>query len=123
MDEQFHLQAETPRGDRSDADACRDRRVVDVQLATPGDAHHGVLPARGEADCEELLRVGAWPIVATHIGRRREVDRETAVAGRTVAAPASRGRAYGGVENADLVVFGGFGRGHDSSFLVCGVTR
>ena len=73
-DQQFDREPVPSRGDRSDADSRRDRRIPDVEAFATSDADHRVLPAGPEPEREELLGVGPGSAVAAHLGRGAEVD-------------------------------------------------
>src|SRR5882724_4577619 len=65
---------------RTDPDPRGDARAAQVELPPRSEAQQRRLEARGVAGREELLRVGARPAVAAHLGGNVEVDVDAPIA-------------------------------------------
>src|SRR6266550_980659 len=96
---------------RTDPDACGDARAAQVELPPGSEPHQRRLEAGGIAGREELLRVGAGPARAAHLGRNVEVDVDAPVARAGVTFATARGRCLGGVEDLRLVAHRAFSFG------------
>ncbi len=75
------------------------RGVVDVQPLAASDAEHRVLPARREAEGEELFGIGAAGSVAAQLLGRPEIDLYNTVGRGAMTATSPLDGGLGGVQN------------------------